>query len=73
MRCVFCKRPLRGEKSKRLRAGTVCRRKFAGYTKAKRAELEGQLRLFSRAQGTEKRRNFKRPHQAAAAKARNLS
>lgn len=48
MKCRFCRRPLRSEKSRRLGAGSSCLRKFKGYRAAKKLEMAGQLSLFSR-------------------------
>ena len=63
-RCAFCKRPLRSKKSILLRAGSTCAKRNMGYINARRLELAGQLNLFSRASGAERRRSLRHAHGA---------
>jgi hypothetical protein len=68
MRCTFCNRPLRTAKARRLRAGAGCLKKFPGYRDQKKVELEGQLNLFRRGSGHERRRTLRRVRKSAKAK-----
>lgn len=67
-RCVFCQRPLKSKKARRLGVGGTCARKFTFYTAQRKLELAGQLRLFDKKSGAERRRSHRRAHKESREK-----